>query len=86
MRCHLPRRDDPNYLLLALSLHRVNYQQQQNFLNQSDRVPTLLSINNSVPHHHRVWIIKDQRRRLKENSMLSIIAVILVLIPSEDHC
>ncbi len=86
MRSRLSRRDDPNHLLLVLSSDRVNHHEQQNFLNQSDRVPTLFSINNPVPQRHRVWIIKDQRRGLKENSMLSVIAVILVLIPCEDHC
>ncbi len=77
---YLSGRNDPGDLFVTLASQGARDQQQQNIFNQPYRLPSFFAIDNPVSHHHKIGIIEDQCSRLKEHSVLSVIAAVLVFV------
>jgi hypothetical protein len=59
--------------------------EKNDFLNRSDRVPSLLTVGNPFNEGHAAGIVENELRRFKVDAVLCLVDLVLHPIPFDSH-
>src|SRR5271165_6560150 len=81
-----PRRDDADdFFAIFLLLPIYMDYQQYRLLNGFDGMPPLFAVDDAIFSEYYIWIVKDQGRARKRESVLPLIGGVLFFAPFKLH-